>query len=45
MTQAAAEIFCATYDPPEHLWFAVDCSPSESSHAAGLEFLKRKHLR
>lgn len=45
MTQAGAAIFAATYDPPEHLWLAVHFSPSESSQAAGHEFLKRKHLR
>ena len=45
MTPAAAEIFSATYDPPEHLWLAVHFTPSAASRAAGLEFLKRKHLR
>jgi pimeloyl-ACP methyl ester carboxylesterase len=45
MTQAGVDIFGATYDPPEHLWLAVHFSPSESSQAAGLEFLKRKNLR
>jgi pimeloyl-ACP methyl ester carboxylesterase len=45
MTQAGAAIFAATYDPPEHLWLAVHFSPSETSQAAGHEFLKRKHLR
>lgn len=45
MSQAAAQIFSATYEPPEHLWLAVHFSPSAASQAAGLEFLKRKHLR
>jgi pimeloyl-ACP methyl ester carboxylesterase len=45
MTEAAAEIFGATYEPAEHLWLAVHFSPSATSQAAGLEFLKRKHLR
>jgi pimeloyl-ACP methyl ester carboxylesterase len=44
-TSKSAEIFAATYDPPEHLWLAVHFSPSASSRAAGLAFLKRKHLR
>jgi pimeloyl-ACP methyl ester carboxylesterase len=39
------EIFAGTYDPPEHLWLAVHFSPSPSSRAAGLAFLKRKLLR
>ena len=41
----SAEIFAGTYDPPEHLWLAVHFSPSPSSRAAGLAFLKRKLLR
>lgn len=45
MTDAAAKIFGATYDPPENLWLAVHFTPSPSSQAAGREFLKRKHLR
>jgi pimeloyl-ACP methyl ester carboxylesterase len=45
MTEAAAKIFGATYDPPEKLWLAVHFTPSPSSQAAGREFLKRKHLR
>ena len=45
MTQAGVDIFGATYDPPEHLWLAVHFSTSQSSQAAGLEFLKRKNLR
>lgn len=45
MTEAAAEIFSAKYEPAEHLWLAVHFTPSAASQAAGLEFLKRKHLR
>jgi pimeloyl-ACP methyl ester carboxylesterase len=41
----SAEIFAGAYDPPEHLWLAVHFSPSHSSRAAGLAFLKRKLLR
>ena len=45
MTQAAQRIFGAAYDPPEHVWLAVQFSPSEAGQAAGKDFLKRKHLR
>ena len=45
LTQVAKRIFGAAYDPPEHLWLTVLFSPSEAGQAAGLEFLKRKHLR
>ena len=45
LTQVAGRIFGAAYDPPEHLWLAVLFSPSKAGRAAGLEFLKRKHLR
>src|ERR1700738_3636085 len=45
LTQVAQRIFGAVYDPPEHLWLTVLFSPSEAGQAAGLEFLKRKHLR
>jgi pimeloyl-ACP methyl ester carboxylesterase len=45
MTDAAAAIFGATYEPAEDLWLAVHFSPSASSQAAGRAFLKRKHLR
>src|SRR6202050_2184426 len=41
----SAEIFAGAFDPPEHLWLAVHFSPSPSSQAAGLTFLKRKLLR
>jgi pimeloyl-ACP methyl ester carboxylesterase len=44
-TSRSAEVFAGTYDPPEHLWLAVHFSPSPSSLAAGLAFLKRKFLR
>ena len=45
LTQVAQRIFGAAYDPPEHLWLTVLFSPSEAGQAAGMEFLKRKHLR
>src|SRR5437016_8044508 len=45
LTRVAQQIFGAPYDPPEHLWLAVLFSPSEAGQAAGMEFLKRKHLR
>jgi pimeloyl-ACP methyl ester carboxylesterase len=45
LTPEAQQIFGATYDPPEHLWLAVHFGQSEGAQAAGLEFLKRKHLR
>jgi pimeloyl-ACP methyl ester carboxylesterase len=45
MTQVAKRIFGAVYDPPENMWLAVLFSPSEASQAAGMAFLKRKHLR
>jgi pimeloyl-ACP methyl ester carboxylesterase len=45
MTEEAARIFSATYDPPENLWLAVHFTPSAASQAAGRAFLKRKHLR
>lgn len=41
----SAQMFGATYDPPEHVWLDVHFTPSAPSQAAGLEFLKRKHLR
>lgn len=44
-TSKSAEIFAGTYDPPEHLWLAVHFTPSRSSRAAGLAFLKRKLQR
>jgi pimeloyl-ACP methyl ester carboxylesterase len=45
LTAVAKRIFGAPYDPPEHLWLAVLFSPSDAGQAAGLRFLKRKHLR
>src|SRR5713226_7784300 len=45
LTQVAKRIFGAAYDPPEHVWLAVQFSPSEAGQAAGREFLKRKHRR
>jgi pimeloyl-ACP methyl ester carboxylesterase len=45
LTPEAQRIFGATYDPPEHLWLAVHFGPSKEAQAAGLAFLKRKHLR
>jgi pimeloyl-ACP methyl ester carboxylesterase len=45
LTAVAKRIFGAPYDPPEHLWLAVLFSPSDAGRAAGLRFLKRKHLR
>jgi pimeloyl-ACP methyl ester carboxylesterase len=44
-TSRTAEIFSATYDPPEHLWLAVHFAPSPASQAAGLAFLERKLRR
>ncbi len=44
-TSKSTEIFAATYDPPEHLWLAVEFSPSPSSRAAGLAYLERKLRR
>jgi pimeloyl-ACP methyl ester carboxylesterase len=41
----SAQIFSASYDPPEHMWLDIHFTPSAPSRAAGLEFLKRKHLR
>src|ERR1700732_4437733 len=45
MTQVAKRIFGAVYDPPENMWLAALFSPSEASQAAGMGFLKSKHLR
>jgi pimeloyl-ACP methyl ester carboxylesterase len=41
----AAEIFSATYDPPEHLWIAAHFSASPAGRVAGLAYLERKHRR
>jgi pimeloyl-ACP methyl ester carboxylesterase len=45
LTQAARRLFGAAYDPPEHVWLAVQFSPSVAGQTAGREFLKRTHLR
>src|SRR5438552_16216057 len=45
LTQAAGRLFGATYDPPEHVWLAVNFSPSAAGQAARRECLKRTHLR
>lgn len=41
----SAEIFAASYDPPEHLWLAVHFRPTLASREAGLAFLERKMRR
>ena len=41
----SAEIFSATYDPPEHLWIAAHFLPTPSGRAAGLRYLERKNRR
>jgi pimeloyl-ACP methyl ester carboxylesterase len=41
----SAEIFSATYDPPEHLWIAAHFLPNPTGRAAGLKYLERKHRR
>jgi pimeloyl-ACP methyl ester carboxylesterase len=41
----SAEIFSATYDPPEHLWIAAHFSSSPAGRAAGLAYLERKYRR
>ena len=45
LTPEAQEIFGATYDDPDHLWLRVHFTRSETSQAAGREFLKRFRLR
>ena len=45
LTQAAGRLFGASYDLPEFVWLAVKFSPSAAGQAAGMEFLKRTHLR
>jgi pimeloyl-ACP methyl ester carboxylesterase len=44
-TPEGNRIFGAAYDDPDHLWLSVFFTPSESSQAAGREFLKRFRLR
>ena len=41
----SAEIFSATYDPPEHLWIAAHFLPNATGHAAGLKYLEGKYRR
>jgi pimeloyl-ACP methyl ester carboxylesterase len=41
----SAEIFSATYDPPEHLWIAAHFLPNATGRAAGLKYLERKLRR
>ena len=41
----SAEIFSATYDPPEHLWIAAHFLPNAAGRAAGLQYLERKLRR
>jgi pimeloyl-ACP methyl ester carboxylesterase len=41
----SAEIFAATYDPPEHLWIAAHFSASPAGRAAGIAYLERKDQR
>ena len=45
LTPEAQEIFGATYDQPDHLWLSVFFTSSETSQAAGREYLKRFRLR
>ncbi len=41
----SAEIFSATYDPPEHLWIAAHFLPNAAGREAGLKYLERKFRR
>src|ERR1700742_4762162 len=41
----SAEIFSATYDPPEHLLIAAHFLPNAAGRAAGLKYLERKFRR
>ena len=41
----SAQIFSATYDPPEHLWVAAHFLPNAAGRAAGLSYLERKFRR
>lgn len=41
----SAQIFSATYDPPEHLWIAAHFLPNAAGRAAGLKYLERKFRR
>lgn len=41
----SAEIFSATYDPPEHLWIAAHFLPNKAGRTAGAAYLERKLRR
>jgi pimeloyl-ACP methyl ester carboxylesterase len=41
ITPETAQVFGATYNPPENLWLKVFFTDSEKSQAAGHQFLKR----
>lgn len=41
----SAEIFSATYDPPEHLWIAAHFPPNAAGREAGRAYLERKLRR
>jgi pimeloyl-ACP methyl ester carboxylesterase len=45
LTPEAQQIFGASYEQPDHLWFAVHFTRSQASQAAGRDFLKRFRLR
>jgi pimeloyl-ACP methyl ester carboxylesterase len=45
LTPEAQKIFGASYDDSDHLWLHVHFTQSETSQAAGREFLKRFRLR
>lgn len=45
LTPEAQAIFGKSFNPPEHLWLEVLFSPTATSQAAGLEFLKRTASR
>src|SRR6202051_2691843 len=45
LTQAAGQLFGATYDPHENVGLAFKFSPSAAGQAAGREYLKRTHRR
>jgi pimeloyl-ACP methyl ester carboxylesterase len=45
LTLEAQAIFGKSFNPPEHLWLEVLFSSTETSQAAGLEFLKRTASR
>ncbi|EKM98191.1 MULTISPECIES: alpha/beta fold hydrolase [unclassified Acidocella] len=41
----SADIFSATYDPPEHLWIAAHFLHNAAGRAAGMKYLERKFRR